>query len=83
MVLGDRSWLLLILWDGRGLVLCTSIGRTMDSILTLVLMLLKLTRVIEILRAVSVLAFVLFYGVLLHLRLIYMINLINAPQGFW
>ena len=56
-------------------MLCTSVGRTMDSILTLVLMLLKLTRVIEILRAVSVLAFVLFYGVLLHLRLIYMINL--------
>ena len=75
VTLGDRSWLPLILRAGRGVVLCTSVGLTMQSILTLAFMHQKLTMVTEILRAVRVTAFLVIQGVLLlHLCLIYIIN---------
>ena len=68
MALGGRNWLPLItlpVWD---VVLCTSVGRTIDLKSTLVLMHLKLTRVNEVLRAVRVPAFLVLQGmVLLHL----------------
>ena len=68
MALGGRNWLPQITLPVRDVVLCTSVGRTMDLKLAIELMHLKLTRVNEVLRAVRVPAFLVLQGmVLLHL----------------
>ncbi len=68
MALGGRNWLPMITLPVRDVLLCTSVGRTMDLKLAIELMHLKLTRVNEVLRAVRVPAFLVLQGVvLLHL----------------
>jgi len=68
VALSGRSWLQRIILPVRDVVLCLSVGRTIDLKLAIEFMHLKLTRVNEVLRAVRVPAFLLLQGmVLLHL----------------